>query len=63
MQDLNVLKLWKKYQQSFQNKANKLHEKAGYEQNERKFEKMLDEVRILSELSDYCETIIATFEE
>lgn len=46
-------KVYLKYYTSFKRKKEKLHERAGYVTGSR-FEKMLDEVRVLQELEDFC---------
>lgn len=44
---------WKKYYIHFKTKREKMHERAGYITGAR-FEKMLDEIRVLQKLEDFC---------
>lgn len=44
---------WEKYYIYFKTKREKMHERAGYVTGS-KFEKMLDEIRILQQLEDFC---------
>ena len=44
---------WETYYIYFKTKREKMHERAGYVIGS-KFEKMLDEIRVLQDLEDYC---------
>ena len=44
---------WEKYYIYFKTKREKMHERAGYVTVAR-FEKLLDEIRVLQKLEDFC---------